>query len=320
MKDTILVPLDGSPFAEQVLPLAASMARTLDIPLELVRVHLAPTLGFSQDVFHATLDEDADARMNDRAYLDRLALALANQELDVHTTLLDARSVPDAIVARATAARARIIVMTTHGRTGVRRTIMGSVADEVVRQSTIPVLLWTTTESHPVRSPSLPFTRVLVPLDGSLAGEAILPHAVMMAQLGSGRLTLLRVVGPALAGTEPPATVPISPFFAYASAVTVIDEQATQHATEHASAYLNATATQLRTTYHGLRVDVKVMVDERVDVAVLAAAKQEGADLVALVPQGLGASRVIVGSTADSLLRERIGAVMLLRPSAAQEA
>ena len=59
------------------------------------------------------------------------------------------------------------------------------------------------------------------------------------------------------------------------------------------------------------------MVDDRVDVAVLAAAKQEGADLVALVPQGMGASRILVGSTADSLLRERVGAVMLLRPSAA---
>ncbi len=211
MKDTILVPLDGSTFAEQVIPLAASMARTLDIPLELVRVHPAPTIGFSQDVFHATLDEDADARIGDRAYLDRLALALANQELSVHTTLLDARDVPEAIVARATAARARIIVMTTHGRTGVRRTIMGSVADDVAKRATIPVLLWTTTESHPVRSPSLPFTRVLVPLDGSLAAEAILPHAVMMAQLGSGRLTLLRVVGPALAGTEPPATLSQSP-------------------------------------------------------------------------------------------------------------
>ena len=317
MKDTILVPLDGSPFAEQVLPLAASMARTLELPLELVRVHLAPTIGFSQDVFHATLDEDADARESDRAYLDRLALALASQELNVQTTLLDARSVPDAIVARATAARARIIVMTTHGRTGVRRSIMGSVADEVVQRSTLPVLLWTTTESHPVRSPSLPFTRVLVPLDGSLAAEAILPHAVMMAQLGSGRVTLLRVVGPALAGSEPPATVPISPFFAYSSAVTVIDEEATRHATEHASAYLTAAATPLRAAHPGLRVDVKVVVDERVDVAVLAAAKQEGADLVALVPQGFGASRAIVGSTADSLLRERIGAVMLLRPAAA---
>lgn len=314
MSDSILVPLDGSSFGEQVLPLAAAIARTLDIPLELVRVHQRSTLGYTQDMYHATLDEDEEARMGARAYLDRIARSLTSGETRVQTTLLDARSVPDAICARAMTARARMIAMTTHGRTGFRRSVLGSVADGVVQRSVVPVLFWTSTHSQPASAPSVPFHNVLVPLDGSLAAEAILPHAVVMASLGSGRVTLVRVIAHAVSAAEPPATVPISPFLAYASAVNVIDEKATQRAVEHALAHLAMVASHIRAEHPDVIVETRVLVDERVDVAIIQAAKETGADLVAMTPQGVGASRLIVGSTVDSVLRERTGALLLLRP------
>ena len=314
MNDSILVPLDGSPFAEQVLPLAAGIASRLDLPLDLVRVHPPPAVGYSQDVFHATLDQDAEARLVARAYLDRMATELAAGGTRVTTTLLDARSVPDAICARAMSGRARMIVMNTHGRTGIRRAVLGSVADGVVRGSVVPVLLWSSTHARPAVLPTTPFRHVLVPLDGSLGAEAILRHAVIMASHGPGHLTLVRVIGHVTPAAEPPVMMPVSPFLAYASAVAIVDEKATQRASENALAYLTTTASRIKAESPDLTVETRVLVDERVDVAIIDAARESGADLIAMSPQGLGTSRLLVGSSVDSVLREWTGALLLLRP------
>jgi nucleotide-binding universal stress UspA family protein len=276
-------------------------------------VHAPSTLGYSQDIFHATLDEDGDARMEALAYLERTAESLAG-DTRVHVRLLDARSVPEAICAHAAKARTRLIVMTTHGRTGLRRAMLGSVADGVVQRSAAPVLLWNAVHGRPTLRSGVPFRHVLVPLDGSLAAERILPHAALMASIGAGRLTLVRVVGHLVPTAEPPVMMPVSPFLAYASAVAVEDEKATERAATYATAYLATTGSRIGAEFPELVVETRVRVDDRVDVAIIDAVKESGADLVAMTPQGLGTSRLIVGSTVDAVLREWAGAMLLLRP------
>ena len=132
MYRTILVPLDGSAFAEHALPTAAHLAAGAKAPLLLARVHHPPSrLGATWDEFF---------RNEEKAYLERIAVRVTQaQPIDVETALLDG-DVVEAIRERAEQRADCLIVMSTNGRTGLSRAWLGSVADGVLRQSTRPVL------------------------------------------------------------------------------------------------------------------------------------------------------------------------------------
>ena len=90
---------------------------------------------------------------------------------------------------------ADLIVMTSHGRTGLSRMWLGSVADGLIRHSRVPVLLLRPIDAAAPR----PFAHglykhILVPFDGSAASEEVLPAALALAKCGSARISLLRVV------------------------------------------------------------------------------------------------------------------------------
>ena len=105
MSRTILVPLDGSPFAERVLPVASALARKLRVPLELLLVHPPVVLGYARDMRHATMDAETEDRIADEGtYLAGTADRLRDANTEVHCTLLASRSVPEAICERAIAA------------------------------------------------------------------------------------------------------------------------------------------------------------------------------------------------------------------------
>ena len=137
----ILVPLDGSPLAEQVLPAVTRIAMALGCEVTLFQV---PTLYASssligewymprQDTF-AIADEDA------RVYLERLAGEL-NQQGIPSATATGAGAVADCIIDHADANDLDLIAMCTHGRTGLARWALGSVADRVLRAGDKPILL-----------------------------------------------------------------------------------------------------------------------------------------------------------------------------------
>jgi len=84
-----------------------------------------------------------------------------------------------------------LIVMATHGRSGLGRSVFGSVADQVVRQSSIPVLLL-----HPNRHPVDKLRRLLVAVDGTPAGALALATAVPLAQASQAKLVLVRATVP----------------------------------------------------------------------------------------------------------------------------
>src|SRR4051812_12998479 len=90
MSDTILVPLDGSPFAEQVLPLAATVARKSGMNLELAKVHRAQPVGYAQDTMLAAIDVTERGRALSRDYLRRTAdRVAASTGMRVCNRLLD---------------------------------------------------------------------------------------------------------------------------------------------------------------------------------------------------------------------------------------
>jgi nucleotide-binding universal stress UspA family protein len=122
--DNILVPLDGSRLAEQVLGPALGLARVMEARCSLLRV--------------VKLPEKAQAE----AYLERVAGRIRGQGLQVRTRVVVARHAAGAILKEAEAQGSNLIALATHGRHGLKRLLLGSVADQLLRAAASPVLVY----------------------------------------------------------------------------------------------------------------------------------------------------------------------------------
>src|SRR3712207_2645384 len=123
----VLVPLDGTPEAASALPTAETLARTGQGELLLVRVGAD---------YHA----GSPARAEAEGYLERVAADLRSRGLRAEATVRYG-DVAEEILAEATARRADLIAMATHGRSGLRRALLGSVTERVVHHSPVPVVV-----------------------------------------------------------------------------------------------------------------------------------------------------------------------------------
>lgn len=148
---SVLVPLDGSSFSEQALPLAKMVGRS-----DGTRVHLV------------TVDDDGDSKAG---YLEEVAGRLAGDGLVVEHAVLSGKTV-DAIESHAKAVDAELIVMATHGRSGFERLRLGSVAEGLVTRGVAPMLLFNP-ESEDAAAPGV-IERVVVALDHSAFAQSIL--------------------------------------------------------------------------------------------------------------------------------------------------
>ncbi len=147
----ILVPLDGSPLAEAALPHALEMAQLGGAEIALVRVpvlHVAPlppTVGETLPDAQEQYDDRLYQHIKD--YLDHVAARLHESGVTVSTDLRYG-NVAEAVLDYADEIGADLIVRSTHGRTGVARWLLGSVANKIVQGATCPVLLIRSDE-HP---------------------------------------------------------------------------------------------------------------------------------------------------------------------------
>jgi nucleotide-binding universal stress UspA family protein len=135
----ILVPIDFSPYSEHVVDYALELADRLDAKIHLVNVIGVPALGAPElglAIASAALDSVVDE--NQRA-LDKLVAAHRDSGR-MAGALLRTGDARDVILQTATEVEADLIVMATHGRRGLSRALLGSVAESVVRTSPIPVL------------------------------------------------------------------------------------------------------------------------------------------------------------------------------------
>jgi nucleotide-binding universal stress UspA family protein len=140
-----LIPLDGSPVAETILPFILDIAGPLDIEVVLLRV-LPPVSPVVVEGSRHIMIDDEDARRADaEEYLAPLAVELRNKGVRVDTRVRSGLPAAE-IVAGAREVHADLIAMTTHGRSGLRRLMFGSVAEAVLRHSAIPVFLLRATE------------------------------------------------------------------------------------------------------------------------------------------------------------------------------
>lgn len=185
MYKRILVPLDGSPLAESILPEVAVLAGD---GAELILMRAVPPTDLPRWGTHAEQYVSALTRTLESKYARVLGLVRQGEPAG-------------AIVDTAAEHRCDLIAMTTHGYGGLNRWIFGGVAERVVRHAPVPVLAMTAREAGdaPAR-----IRRLLVPLDGSPASEKILPHAFEVAARFGAQVVLMRVL-PAGTETDDPA-------------------------------------------------------------------------------------------------------------------
>lgn len=279
-KKKVLVPLDGSTFAEHAIPLAAAIAQRNEHDLQLLSVYADEPVvagwSLSADRLAASL----------RTYLDRVAGKAGGP---VSTNVVGG-DVSDVLIKEAGRWNVDLIVMATHGRGGLHRGWLGSVADDVVRHATVPVLLVRPfeDETEPTGTPQL--EDVLIALDGSKRAERGIDAAVRIG--GSEAVyTLLRVVpGPLFAPSSYPPDA--------------IREEADQLAAGRGEAATYLETAAKRVVERGFQVRTDVVTGVPAATGILRYADQHPADLIVVTTHGRGGlRRALLGSVADKVVR-----------------
>ena len=197
----IFVPLDGSKFSEQALEIVALLARregTSESPLKPL-VILFQAVDVSSWLWLEGEPTHAQARKAAAAYLEKQAERLRELGITVETTVRMGNPAKE-ILEQTMARQAEVIIMSTHGRSGLACWALGSVAERVARAAPVPVLLipgMPVSAPGSASEPSLPsLSRILVPLDGSATAEAALQPAIALARLFEAEVRLLYVFIP----------------------------------------------------------------------------------------------------------------------------
>jgi nucleotide-binding universal stress UspA family protein len=283
----ILVPLDGSVFGELALPLALRLAERQRAELELVHVYeaLPPYLVQGAPPIDPGLDEEL--RRDRESYLKSVADWVGRSSgVRVMATVLVGADVAPVLAEHIARRHADLVAMTTHGRSGVSRLWLGSVAHDVVRRSVSPVLVIRPDESGSRDQPAPPFHRVLVPLDGSPADDEAIDNVLAVAGDDGAEFSLFHVIVPIVFLAEPPQ-------------VALLTEAELETGAEQ---YLEEIARRLRP--RGFAVTTRVTTHTSPARAILEYAKEWSADLIAMETHAHSAvERLLVGSNTDKVIR-----------------
>ncbi len=312
MYSCVLVPLDGSALAAQVLPYAEMVARSTGATVLLLRV-MNPYPGELVRGGMRTYRESHDAggelpsseewedllgRINSdaEAYLQEMAASIRSDGVAVETAVKDGDPA-DCILEEADKDAGTLIAMTTHGRTGVGRWLLGSVTDKMVRSGRHPMLITRAQEggAHPVN-------RVVLTLDGSELSEQALPHAAAMATaLGVG-ITVLRAV----------SLNPYGEAFTEYAPVHTNQDMAGEMEIE-AQEYVAAKVAELQSA--GVADVTGSVVTGYPASVILDEVGEAGDKLVAMATHGrAGMARLLLGSVTDRVVRHSAGPVFVVRP------
>ena len=305
----IILPLDGSDTSEQAIPLARGLALQLSLPIRLVYAVEPDSPAITQSLYsNRRWMEPASAREDGaRDYLKMISSRLATDGLQVETAIPH-QEPARGIVEEAGQDPQALIVITSHGRSGLARWWLGSVADKVLHMSDNPVFIMRIREGA-FRSPDESLGRLIVPLDGSELAELVLPHVARLASGLGLPVTLLQItppeeeyyryaaMGPGLA----PAPMPSAPSIA----------ELVQEAVREGSAYLEEVKSRL--IGEGVQsVDTEVTLGTPADVIVDRVSDNGG--LVAMTTHGRsGVGRMMLGSVAERVIRQSGCPVLVVR-------
>jgi len=306
---TLLVPLDGSKLAEQVLPSVRTLAPLLGAHVQLLHVvseadryHLlADAMGIDEvggvplrsgEFVHSW----EPLRQNAEDYLNMQAAELTAAGVDAGVEV-QLGWPAEAIVAAAEREHVTLIAMATHGYSGIKRWALGSVTDKVVHATTTPVLAVRGAEQAAVME--RPLRRILVPLDGSELARQALPLAVELATCARAELILLTVAAPQLM-IAPELMSPLPEF-----------DAALPRLQERLKEELGTFAPRLAA--EGVQV-TPVAVSGFPAEMIVDLAQQREADLIVMATHGAsGLRRWALGSVADKVLHAAPMPLLLVR-------
>jgi nucleotide-binding universal stress UspA family protein len=307
---TIVVPLDGSPFGEHALPLAMSIAKRSGAALRLVHV-LRPFVEMVPELTAYQGPIEAEYRQEKQIYLKGVAQRIRDVSPMPVTADVIEGEIASSIREEVSDGKAELVVMSTHGRGPLARFWLGSVADELVRELPVPLLL-----VHPTHSPadfkSDPvFKNILLPLDGTPLAEQIIAPAGELARVMGASCTLFRVVH-----TDVPDSLYSGTRGAgvtqHVRMMVERVEQLERQQREQAEHYLEAAAERIRAL--GVPVQTHVVMEEQTAAAILQET-EANFDLVALETHGYsGLKRLWLGSVADKVVRGSHVPVLVQRP------
>ena len=309
---TILVPLDSSALAEQIMPYIRELAPLLSASVRLLQVVPEPErdsmladsitglYGMSEpperyrERKQLALEE---ARVHAEGYLAAQASRLLEDGLDVETEVRIG-PVAENIIEVAAGRKPTLIAMVTHGYSGLRRWALGSVADRVIQAAAAPVFLVRGAEKPLVR----PFAirRILVPLDGSDISRQALPLAAELASCACAELSLLQAVAPAIEGYP---SLLGQPTAQYGVVLSALRDQAIHE--------LEAIAGELR------QQDVPVstaVINGHAAETIVDEATRRAASMIVMATHGRGGlRRWALGSIADKVLHATTTPLVLVR-------
>lgn len=302
MFERILVPLDGSPRAELILPQLARLLRREDSEVLLLRAFHVPQGDAWMDLPRQNLALEREAAQK---YVHDLAKRMAGQGAKVHGRVVEGLPA-SSILECADQEGATLIAMSTHGRSGLSRWVMGSVAEKVVRASRVPMLLVRSFrptpkgDLEPVPAAETPFRKILVPTDGSPTAMAAVTPAEKFAQLYGSEVVVLHVRIPYV---PPGAVLP-----GMEAGAPIVEPPPPPPEKDEATA-----AMAKRFEHAGLKVTrVSVLGDPATEIVDHGFAS--GVDLIALATHGRsGLSRWMLGSVAERVLRHASVPLLIVR-------
>jgi nucleotide-binding universal stress UspA family protein len=265
----LLVPLDGSRLAEAALPAAARLAQVLPVGVILFHVIEAHPPQKVHGEPHLADSEEARAYLEDVAVRLAGARVLAKTEVETDET----EDVADAIVTRAERADRGLIVMCTHGQSGLRHWLAGSIAQRAAGMGRTPIVLVKPEEDG--SAPEFDCARLVIPLDGEPDHERSVAAAGAVAKACAAELTLIEVVRTRAALRGPAAAA--ARFLPQATEALLVAR------VKHAQLYLQRLAAAIEA--EGVTVVTEVQRGDPASV-ILEVAEARAADLIVMSTHG----------------------------------
>jgi nucleotide-binding universal stress UspA family protein len=300
MYTRMLIPLDGSKLAENVLPYARTLARALELRIDLLSVVDSMDFARTANAGHV---RDFDplieaATQEGNRYLEGIARSLGGTKVSYAVE----NGVADKIIIDSAASdKGTLIAMATRGRSGIHRWVMGSVAEKVLRGATNPLLLVRGDEEGKSEGEAT-LKSIVVPLDGSKLAESVLPRAVDLAKKLSLKIVLTRAY-----------QIPLSAAYAGAEAPYIPNQDALLNLVrDEASAYLDEKVNELH--QNGIDKVSSILsvgsgADEIIDLA-----RSTPDNLIAMSTHGRsGVKRWVLGSVTEKVVRHSDDPVLVVR-------
>jgi nucleotide-binding universal stress UspA family protein len=203
MFETILVPLDGSLLAECVLPHIVAIARAFNAKVILLRVLEKNRANGSAQLFD--LLNWQIKKTEAKLYLEKVSARLLKSQLRIDATVLEGL-VAESIAEFAQSQGVNLIILSSHGRSGLTQWGISSVAQKIILSAPTSVLIVRANQPAVSELKEQPYRQILVPLDGSQRAENALPLITLLARFHKSRTHILHVVrSPEMARHMPPA-------------------------------------------------------------------------------------------------------------------